>query len=89
MDFIRGNGTYLKTIEGLKLLKEKYNKEYSIKTTLMKNNINEIEELINLAIDYNCNTIKFNCVREDGRASQNKDDIVLSQDEYIKVIKCV
>ena len=61
----------------------------SIKTTLMKNNIHEIEELINLAIKYNCNTIKFNCVREDGRASQNKNDIVLSQDEYIEVIKSI
>ena len=89
MDFIRGNGTYQKTIEGLKLLNEKYNKAYSIKTTLMKNNIHEIEELINLAIKYNCNTIKFNCVREDGRASQNKNDIVLSQDEYIEVIKSI
>lgn len=89
MDFIRGKGTYQKTIEGLKLLNEKYNKAYSIKTTLMKNNIHEIEELINLAIKYNCNTIKFNCVREDGRASQNKNDIVLSQDEYIEVIKYI
>ena len=27
MDFIRGKGTYQKTIEGLKLLNEKYNKK--------------------------------------------------------------
>lgn len=87
MDFIRGKGTYQKTVEGLKLLNEKYNKTYSIKTTLMKNNIYEIEELINLAIKYNCNTIKFNCVREDGRAIQNKDSIILSQGEYIETIK--
>lgn len=68
-------------------INEKYNKTYSIKTTLMKNNTYEIEELINLAIKYNCNTIKFNCVREDGRAVQNKNSIVLSQEEYIETIK--
>ena len=51
-------------------------------------NIN-YEKLINLAIQYNCNTIKFNCVREDGRASQNKNNIVLSQDEYIEVVKSI
>lgn len=87
MDFIRGRGTYKKAIDGLKILNEKYNKPYSIKTTLMKNNIQEIEELIKLAIKYNCNTIKFNCVREDGRAVENKDDVILSQYEYIEVVK--
>ena len=87
MDFIRGKGTYKKTIEGLKMLQKYYNKNYSIKTTLMKNNIKEIENLIKIAIECGCNTIKFNCVREDGRATTNKEKIILSQDEYIEVIK--
>lgn len=87
MDFIRGEGTYKKVIDGLKMLQENYNKNYSIKVTLMKNNIKEIENLINIAIKYNCDTIKFNCVREDGRASINKKDIILSQDEYIEAVK--
>ena len=87
MDFIRGKGTYKKTIEGLKMLQKYYNKNYSIKTTLMKNNIKEIENLIKIAIECGCNTIKFNCVREDGRATTNKEKIILSQDEYIEVVK--
>ena len=53
----------------------------------MKNNIKEIENLIKIAIECGCNTIKFNCVREDGRATTNKEKIILSQDEYIEVVK--
>ena len=87
MDYIRGKGTYKKVIDGLEILKKYYNQKYSIKTTLMKNNINEIEELINIAIEYGCDMIKFNCVREDGRAVLNKDNIILSQNEYIETIK--
>ena len=87
MDYIRGKGTYKKVIEGLDTLQKYYNKKYSIKTTLMKNNINEIENLINIAIKYGCNMIKFNCVREDGRAVLNRDNIILSQNEYIETIK--
>lgn len=87
MDFIRGKGTYDKVIEGLDNLKKYYKGKYSIKTTLMKNNINEIENLINIAIKYKCNMIKFNCVREDGRAVLNKEDIILTQEEYIKTIE--
>ena len=87
MDYIRGKGTYNKVIEGLDTLQKYYNKKYSIKTTLKKNNINEIENLINIAIKYGCDMIKFNCVREDGRAVLNKDSIILSQNEYIETIK--
>ena len=87
MDYIRGKGTYKKVIEGLDRLQKYYNKKYSIKTTLMKNNINEIENLINIAIRYGCDMIKFNCVREDGRAVLNRDNIILSQNEYIETIK--
>lgn len=87
MDFIRGKGTYKETLKGLKMLQEYYNKNYSIKTTLMKNNIKEIEDLIKIAIEYGCNTIKFNCVREDGRAINNKENIILSKEEYIDAVK--
>lgn len=89
MDSIRGKGTYKKVIEGLKMLQKYYNKNYSIKTTLMKNNIKEIESLINIAIQCGCDMIKFNCVREDGRAVINKENIILSQKEYIETIKTI
>lgn len=87
MDFVRGNGTYNKTLNGLKNLNKYYKGHYSIKTTLMKNNINQLEELIQLAINVGCRVIKFNCVRPDGRASDNANKIILTPEEYLQTIK--
>lgn len=87
VDSIRGAGTYDMAINGLSLLQKSYHRNYSIKTTLMKNNINEIEGIIDIAIMYGCDTIKFNCVRDDGRASTNRNMIILSDSEYINVVK--
>lgn len=86
-DFIRGLGSYKKTLEGLDNLKKYYKNNYCIKTTLMKSNLNDIEELIKIAISKGCWSIKFNCVREDGRAHKNSEEIVLDSREYIDVIK--
>ena len=87
MDSIRGEGVYEQVINGFKLLSEHYRYGYSIKTTLMKNNIQEIDKIIETAITYKCQTVKFNCVREDGRAVQNRDLTILSDKEYISVIE--
>lgn len=89
MDQIRGKGIFLKVIESLKLLNKEYNGRYSLKTTLMKNNINEIEDIINIGIKYGCDMVKFNAVREDGRALNNKNNIIINQNEYIKAIKTI
>lgn len=86
-DFIRGKNSFKRTLEGLDNLKKFYNHNYCIKTTLMKTNMDDIDELIKIAIEKKCWSIKFNCVREDGRARENAKDIVLNQEEYIKVIK--
>lgn len=86
-DYIRGGGTYDLVIAGLRLLNTYYKNVYSIKTTLMKNNINEIESIIETAINYGCKTVKFNCVRADGRAIQNNKSIILNKQEYVNVIK--
>lgn len=86
-DFIRGQGSFKQTMLGLDNLKRLYKHNYCIKVTLMKSNLKDIEKLIKIAIEKGCWSIKFNCVREDGRASKNASDIVLTQDEYIQVIK--
>lgn len=87
MNFIRGKGTYNKVLKGLSLLSDEYKGKYSLKTTLMKYNINEIEEIIKIGMKYNCDMVKFNAVRDDGRASLNKNDIIINQEEYIDTIK--
>lgn len=86
-DFVRGSGTFYKVTNNLELLKKYYKGKYSLKTTLMKNNINQIEDIIRIGIKYKCDTVKFNTVREDGRAITNKINILISQDEYIKTIQ--
>ena len=89
MDFTRGKKSYFMTIRGLKNIKKYYQGNYSIKATLMKCNINSLKEIIDLAIEYACNSIKFNCVRADGRAIDNAETIVLTQEEYINTVKSI
>lgn len=87
MDQIRGKGSYKKVIENLYNLKKYYKGKYSIKTTLMKTNIYCLEEVVKIGIKCGCSSVKFNTVREDGRAALNKDSIVLTQQEYIDAMK--
>lgn len=51
----------------------------------MKSNLNEFEDIILLAIK--SKNIKFNCVRKDSRAKDNKNSIVLCPEEYINIVK--
>ena len=87
MDKIRGKGSYKKVIENLYNLKKYYNGKYCIKTTLVKSNINCLEEVIKIAIECGRSSVKFNTVREDGRATENKNSIILTQQEYIDTMK--
>ena len=85
-DLIRGQGTFKKIITGLYNLKMLYKHNYCIKMTLMKTNLNDIENAILIGLETGCHSVKFNCVRKDGRAALN-NNIVLNRDEYIEVIK--
>lgn len=88
-DIIRGEGSFKKTLQGLYTLKELYKYNYSIKATLMKTNLSEIEQIVLIGIKTGCNSVKFNCVREDGRAEINKDLLLLNREEYIQVVKTI
>lgn len=87
MDKIRGKGSYKKVVENLYNLKKYYKGKYCIKTTLMKSNIDCLEEVIKTGIECGCSSVKFNTVREDGRANVNKDSIVLTEQEYIDTMQ--
>ncbi len=87
MDKIRGEGTYEKVVKNLYNLKKRYKGNYCVKTTLMKSNITCLENVIQTAIECGCSSVKFNTVREDGRATLNKDLIILTQQEYINTMK--
>lgn len=59
-------GCFLKTINGIKLLKE-FGINTQIIMSLHKGNINEIEGLINLAVDLRVNSFKINPIMPSGR----------------------
>ena len=88
-DFVRGMGKYKLIIAGLSNMSKYYKGKFSIKSTIMKSNISEIEDLIKLAIKLNCPSIKFNCVRQDGRAELNCNDLMLTKKEYTDTIKLI
>lgn len=85
-DYIRGKGQFDKVINTIVNLKERYDGKVSIKTTLMKNNIGEVKQIISLAEDMGCSSVKFNCVREDGRA-KGSQDLLLDRNDYINTVK--
>ena len=46
-----------------------------------------LEQVIKIGIECGCSSVKFNTVREDGRATENKDSIILTQKEYIDTMQ--
>ncbi len=86
-DAVRGKGSFKKVINGLNVLKNFCSLNYCIKMTIMRTNMGDIEKIIKLGIKSGCKSVKFNCVREDGRAHENKELVVLSREEYINVLK--
>lgn len=84
---IRGMTAFYKASDALKLLKKSYLGGYSIKATLMKPNIDELEDIVRYAVKYGCGAVKFNCVRLDGRANENASTLGLTREEYIRTVK--
>lgn len=85
-DYVRGKGQFKKALHKLHLLKEHYNGTISLKTTLMKINKNELDDIVKIGENKGCKVVKFNCIRDDGRANKNKE-LLLTQDEYIEVVR--
>lgn len=83
---IRRVGNFQKLLDNLNLLKKLYKRNISFKTTLMKTNIKELKEILKFAEQYECNSLKFNCIRPDGRSLENKN-LLLNQDEYLEAIE--
>lgn len=85
-DYIRGKGSFDTVINNIKLLRKNYNGTIALRMTLMKCNIDKMEEYVKLAEEYGCKKVKFNCIRPTGRASKNKE-LLLNSEEYIDAIK--
>jgi SynChlorMet cassette radical SAM/SPASM protein ScmF len=75
-------GSYQKAVEGLEaLVKSGY--EPQIICTLHRGNIAQVDEVVSLAEDLGCGSVKFNLLQEMGRGEQFADQQGLSVEECI------
>lgn len=86
-ELIRGEGTFRKTIEGLKILRE-YCKtaKLAMRLTLNNKNVEEYQDVIKLAEDLSLDMIRLTPMLLLGRAKENSD-LLLNQKEYAKFIQ--
>lgn len=82
---VRGMGRLAYVKRGVARLREHYRGQMAAKCTLMKTNLEHVDKIIALAAEMGFDTVKFNCVREAGRAI-GTDWLAPSQDEYLRVI---
>ncbi len=77
-EFVRGNGTFEKTLKGIRCLTK--NKVYTrIGTVIYTKNEEQLEDIIKLAIDLNANEIIFSFMEALGRL--NGDETIISKKE--------
>lgn len=86
-DYIRGKGTFKKTIEKIKILR-KYcpTTKLALKVTVNSLNINEYKELIKLAESLLCDIIRFTPILLLGR-TKNHQDLLINQKDYLHFLK--
>lgn len=86
-EFIRGKGTFWKTVKGLKILRE-YCKtaKLAIRFTVNNKNVGECQDVIKLAEDLSLDMIRLTPMLLLGRAKENSD-LLLNQKEYAKFIQ--
>ncbi len=84
-DYIRGEGTFEKTVEKLRLLKEKSTAKVGIESTVNKRNLNETEKVVDLAKSLGLDFIRLTPVLPWGRATEY--NLSLTQEQYIEFIK--
>ena len=83
---IRNNNSFDKILTNFKILKEKGVRSRVINTVLMKENINELEEFIKLAIKVSATRINFDLLAQEGSAKNSIYCTSLSPAKYIKNI---
>lgn len=82
---VRGKDRLRFVRRGVERLRRYYSGQIAAKCTLMKTNLDGVDEIITLADEMGFNTVKFNCVREAGRAMGT--DLAPTQEEYLTTIK--
>jgi radical SAM protein with 4Fe4S-binding SPASM domain len=83
---VRGEGRLQYVVRGIRTLRKYYTKKIAAKVTLMSTNVRNLDKIMDLALELGFDDVKFNCVREAGRAIQN-EALLLTQDEYLDTIQ--
>ena len=81
---LRGNGTFDKTINALKLLKEYYKGKTALRMSINKYNLDEVKDLLLLAEKYDIDLVRYTPLLSFGRAVGK--DLTINQDDYIKFL---
>jgi radical SAM protein with 4Fe4S-binding SPASM domain len=83
---VRGYGRLKYVMRGVERLRTFYTKKIAAKCTLMRTNIRNLDKIIAFAEELGFDVVKFNCVREAGRA-QNEAWLSPTQDEYLEAMQ--
>lgn len=84
---LRGEGTFDKILDTLQQLKDNYDGKTAIRMSVNKYNIDECEEMVKLAENYEVDLIRFTPLLSFGRAKDK--DLVINQIQYIKFLNNV
>jgi len=82
---LRGIGTFEKTLEKLQLLNKYYKGKTALRMSINKNNIGDIDGLIEIAEKYDIDLIRFTPLLSFGRAKDK--NLVINQEQYIEFLK--
>lgn len=80
-DPFRGHSTYMKALAGIQKL-AKYKVSFGLSTTLHKRNINQVEKIVELALQLGAKSITLGIAEPVGRA-EHIQDFLLTEDEII------
>jgi MoaA/NifB/PqqE/SkfB family radical SAM enzyme len=83
-DVVRGDGSFDRALQGLRVLREYYAGKLAVRITLMKTNLASIYRFPRLLSDLGVEELKVNRVNPYGRAFGN-NSVLLPEDEYRKV----
>jgi radical SAM protein with 4Fe4S-binding SPASM domain len=84
-DYIRGKGSYEKTINAIKKLTNS-GVQTRIGMTLMKPNIKEVDKIVYLAKDLGVNSISFNLIFDVGRTKIHKNLLLNFEEAHLAVL---
>ncbi len=80
-DAVRGRNAFQRTVAGVRLLRERYDRKLALRTTLMRSNLPGLRRMPALLQELGVQEFKLNRLNPYGRAA-DRTDLLLSDEEY-------